>query len=77
MSQDTRTSIATVRTRNLIKMPASVCEESGFDIKGSKVKLHWGKNYQCVVITPADEQLGRIQQERIQKLVTEPLKTDR
>ena len=65
-----------LRSRNLIKMPTAVLEELGLSmIKGSKMLVWWGKNYQCVVITPIDAKLGDKTKERIHNLTNEPLDT--
>jgi len=66
-----------VRSQNLVKLPATVCEECGLDGKGSRVQVLWGKNYQCVVILPINARLGKLQQERVNNLCNEALDTDR
>ena len=61
---------------NEVTLPNAFIEEN--DIKGTNtVDVMYGKNYQCVVIVPTSCKLGAIMKERINKLTTEPLSTER
>ena len=65
-----------VRGRNLIKLPEAVIEELNLS-KGSPLSVTWGKNYNCVIITPPHIKLGDNQKERVRILTTEPLDSNR
>ena len=75
-SWEVKTKDTPVRSRNLIQLPTSVCEELGLE-RGSKITVHWGKNYECVIITPLQAKLSDRTRERIRILTSEPLDTNR
>ena len=77
MALEAKSKEVAVRSHNLVRLPAVVCEESGIEGKGSKVQVLWGRNYRCVVILPINVQLGKIVRDRINNLCNEPLETER
>lgn len=59
-----------------IKLPEVIIEENALS-KSTQVEVHYGSNYKCAIILPIGAKLGDIQKERINKLLSEPLETQR
>jgi hypothetical protein len=76
MELQCKTMVKKIIRRNTVPLPSSFIEENGLE-KMSTVNVMYGKNYQCVIIIPTGVTLGSIMKERINRLVTEPLSTER
>jgi hypothetical protein len=59
-----------------IQIPSVFIEENDLG-ESSTIDVLYGKNYSCVVLVPTGVKLGSITKERINKLTTEPLTTER
>ena len=58
-----------------VKLPEVVLEEQHMS-KGTNVVVYYGSNYSCCVILPVDSKLGKIQRERLSKLINEKLEQE-
>lgn len=76
MAQQTESKEVRLTTRGQVQLPAAVIDMShlkGGKLGGSMMKVHYGRNFRCVVIVPTGTVLNGDMQERIYKLTNDKL----